>query len=219
MKRAYLPGILITLIFPMASMSENLGVYGSVYSIEEPDMLEGIHQKLLSLQESGELERQKKVLLNQSVSHVLRPKPVLGVTDIENDVPKHHTYNPSVVLTKNITDASGNVIWKAGTVVNPLNTIDFKEVLIFINGDNPKQVAWAIQKREENKPQYSQTKIILVNGDIRQTANALKEHVYFDQDGLLCNKFGIIHTPTMVYQVMQHGVRLPRLMVQEFRSD
>ena len=38
--------------------AKDLGVMGSVYSIVEPDMLTGIHEKLLSMQKNGELARQ-----------------------------------------------------------------------------------------------------------------------------------------------------------------
>ncbi len=68
------------------ALADNLGVQGSVYRIAEPDMLTGIHQKLITLQKSGELERQKKAVIARSIAHILRPTPVNGVSDLQKGV-------------------------------------------------------------------------------------------------------------------------------------
>lgn len=90
--------------------------------------------------------------------------------------------------------------------------------MLFINGDSQKQINWALQIDRKDASNYTDIKIILVNGNINQSAKALKQRVYFDQSGVLCKKFGIKHTPTMVYQQIVHGKRVPRLMIEEFHA-
>ena len=55
--------MLLVCLTTTTALADNLGVQGTVYSITEPDMLTGIHQKLITMQKSGELERQKKAVI------------------------------------------------------------------------------------------------------------------------------------------------------------
>jgi len=41
-------------------------------------------------------------------------------------------------------------------------------------------------------------KVILVNGNIRETSERLDERIYFDQSGILTRKFGFQHIPARV---------------------
>ena len=206
----------IVAIFPQVVLAKNCGVYGSIYSISEPDMLNAIYTKLSLMQKIGELQKQKKAFIARSIAHILRPTPVAGVNDLKNQEPKYWLFNPAIVLDHNITNATGDVVANAGTKVNPLKFKSFDEALIFIDGDNQNQINWAEEKSKIDSKKYSAIKIILVNGDINQTAKALRERVYFDQNGVLCKRFGITHTPTMVYQAKINGVKIPRLMIKEF---
>lgn len=201
--------------FPISVFSENLGVYGSIYSIEEPDMLSAIHNKLVSMQESGVLAAQKRNFIARSIKHIERPTPVTGVSDIGNQKPIVRLFNPSIVLNKSITNLNGDVIAYSGEKINPLKIHPFNEMLIFIDGDNAKEIQWAVNTENKNQSQFSDIKIILTSGDINQSAKALHQRVYFDQDGVLCKRFGIKHTPTMVYQATENGVKIPRLIIKE----
>lgn len=215
----YLSIVGVVAVFPLNLYAKNCGVYGAIYSISEPDMLSAIHMKLSLMQSSGELEAQKKKFVSNVIKHILRPTPVSGVRDLNGQKPNIWIFNPSVVLDHTITNTTGQVVAVAGTKVNPLRIKSFNETLIFINGDNQKQLNWVsheVQKLKNNSINNAQIKIILVNGDINQTAKELKERVYFDQHGVLCKRFGIKHTPTMVSQAVINGVKIPRLMIREF---
>ncbi|OGT33745.1 MAG: hypothetical protein A3C44_04535 [Gammaproteobacteria bacterium RIFCSPHIGHO2_02_FULL_39_13] len=187
-----------------------------MYSIAELDMLSAIHTKLSLMQSSGELERQKKEFIANSIAHILRPIPVVGVSDLNKSQAKSWFFNPSIVLDHTITSSTGQVIVTAGTKINPLRFKQFNEALIFINGDNQNQLDWIVREIQKDEKKYGKIKIILVNGDINQTAKSLKARVYFDQHGVLCKRFGIKHTPTMVYQAVVNGVKIPRLTIKEF---
>lgn len=206
--------IIIISLFVDLAYADNFGVRGSIYTIAEPDMLFGIHSKLLAMQKDGELNKIKKLVIKRSLSHILRPAPVIGVSDLKGDMKPHsHLYNPSILLSHDIR--IGNHVFKAGTVVNPLNNVNIDEKLIFINADNIIQVQWVKRKISDYEKLGERFKIILVQGNINDSAKSFNHRVYFDQYGKLCRTFDIKHTPTLVYQPSYKGVFLPRMMVSE----
>lgn len=192
----FIIGLFSPSIFLRAS---NLGVYGAIYSITEPDMLDEINHKLLALKKNGKIEQMQLAFASRSVNHLLRPTPVAGVSDLQGE-PSVHFYTPKIFLKKDLFNTQHRLIAKAGTVLNPLSCRNFNEALVFVNGDNPKQLTFvkSIEKRLKNH--YSQMKVILVKGDIKETGIVLRRKIYFDQQGKLCKVFGITHTPTIVTQ-------------------
>ncbi|HGF5688030.1 TPA: type-F conjugative transfer system secretin TraK [Escherichia coli] len=102
-------------------------------------------------------------------------------------------------LTNNEQTASGGVVVFArqGEVMNPLQYVPFNQTLYFINGDDPAQVAW--MKRQT--PPTLESKIILVQGSIPEMQKSLDSRVYFDQNGVLCQRLGIDQIPARVSAV------------------
>ncbi len=195
--------------------ANDLGVYGAIFSISEKDMLDGITQRLDAMQKDGEMAQYNQAFKDRAIQHILRPSPVAGVSDLDHSEPTWHYFNPTIIVNHDITDSLGNVIAHQGDEVNPLKSIHFDEILYFINGDDAKQMAW-MKKQIIVAEQVNQNiKVILVNGNIQTSAKNLNERVYFDQNGKLCQKFGIKHTPTVVYQPVNNHMILPRLMVKE----
>src|SRR3990167_1877002 len=203
-------------IFPLTTFAKNIGVYGSIYSISEPDMLNAIAQKLSIMQSDGQLALQKKKFIAKSIAHILRPTPVAGVSDLGSLKPQSHLMNPAIFLNHTIRNSNNDVIALKGTKINPLKIKSFDEALLFIDGDDQKQIALAYHIIQTESKDFSAIKIILVNGDINQTAKLLRRHMYFDLGGVLCKRVGIMHTPTMVYQASVHGLKIPRLEIREF---
>lgn len=106
-----------------------------------------------------------------------------------------------VVATVNkkpfIRDNEGRVFARQGEVMNPLQYVPFNQTLYFINGDDPAQVAW--MKRQT--PPTLESKIILVQGSIPEMQKSLDSRVYFDQNGVLCQRLGIDQVPARVSAV------------------
>ncbi len=96
-----------------------------------------------------------------------------------------------------IRDNEGRVFARQGEVMNPLQYVPFNQTLYFINGDDPAQVAW--MKRQT--PPTLESKIILVQGSIPEMQKALDSRVYFDQNGVLCQRLGIDQVPARVSAV------------------
>lgn len=91
----------------------------------------------------------------------------------------------------------GRVFARQGEVMNPLQYVPFNQTLYFINGDDPAQVAW--MKRQT--PPTLESKIILVQGSIPEMQKSLDSRVYFDQNGVLCQRLGIDQVPARVSAV------------------
>lgn len=122
-----------------------------------------------------------------------RPTPVAGITPAEEA--RTWDYDPSVTLERAIHDQKGNLIAAAGQRINPLDFVAIKQDLVFIDGDNNAQIAWATSRYTDLK-----AKIIFVNGSPIEAMTARKRRFYFDQEGKLTAKFGVQHTPAVVTQ-------------------
>ena len=79
------------------------------------------------------------------------------------------------------------------TIVNPLDTVSWGAPLLFLDGDDLDQIAWA-------KRQDSQAKWVLVKGKPLDLQKQRKRAIYFDQGGLLVRKFGIKQVPCRITQ-------------------
>jgi conjugal transfer pilus assembly protein TraW len=169
----------------------DFGVVGSISQIEEVDMFEYIKAKLTVMKASGELNERNKQMQEYTQNRVNRPLRIEGIkSTIE---PRSWIYDPTFTVTKDIQDEKGNVIHHAGKAVNSLDYMPLKEKLIFIDGDNSSQVKWAIKEAKSSK-------IILVNGSPQDLMKVNNIRFYFDQQGVLVQKFSIKQVPATIRQ-------------------
>lgn len=96
-----------------------------------------------------------------------------------------------------IHEAVWQLFARQGEVMNPLQYVPFNQTLYFINGDDPAQVAWM----RRQTPPTLESKIILVQGSIPEMQKSLDSRVYFDQNGVLCQRLGIDQVPARVSAV------------------
>jgi conjugal transfer pilus assembly protein TraW len=187
-----------------SAMADDLGVYGHVYSIAEPDLLTFIHARLEGFKKTGRLKAMQKAFIHRARAFAMHPPAVTGVHDAATTQTFYFT--PHFVLKRSIYDARGNLLYPAGIVINPLDakTIKkinpyatasaFNEVLFFIDGDDAKQVQWVKQQQKQVTGMY---KIILVKGNVAKASQTLGR-VYFDLHGVLCHHFGIKAVPAVL---------------------
>lgn len=131
--------------------AKNFGVQGHIQPIEEEDLLDLLFKKLNTLQRVGGLERLQKTLQAKTLERLKEPRPVLGL----QKALKHriHTHDPSLKVPFDIKDHEGVLIHAAGKSVNPLDYIPFNQVWIFIEGRDPAQVRWALERGREHRSQ------------------------------------------------------------------
>ncbi|HDS6520179.1 type-F conjugative transfer system protein TraW [Entomohabitans teleogrylli] len=179
------------LLSPLTQAAD-LGTWGDLWPVREQDMLQLITQRLQNLQTSGQWDQTMDDFKKRVIENSQRPAPVEGITRAEKY--EQRWFDPSLRLSEDLKDQEGRVFARKGEVVNPLKTVPFMQTLYFINGDDADQVAW--MKRQV--PETLMSKIILVRGSVPDTSAALDSRIYFDQNGVLSQRFGLTAVPARI---------------------
>jgi len=137
--------------------ARDYGQQGAVWPIAEPDLLQQIHARLTQLERTGETARLNEQLKQRTIARINRPQPVAGL--VQASIERTWRFDPTITVERDIADNRGRVIVAAGTRVNPLDTVPLRAPLVFLDGDEPAQLAWAL-KRFGSTP----AKLILVKG-------------------------------------------------------
>jgi len=193
------------------AQAKDFGIHGIISPIEEQDPIASIQQKLKEMEKRGEFERHNKKLQKKTKKAIERPRSVEGITKAEKN--KVFYFDPTYVVKEDIKDHTGQIIYQKGSKINPLETVSLSYSLLFIDGDDVQQKAWAKEQTQkacnngdEHKdslnscPSGNIPKIILVKGAPLSLAEEWTMPVYFDQAGNLTKKLGIKHIPTLVTQ-------------------
>lgn len=167
-------------------------VLGALFQISEMD----IKLVLMKRMQNIDMKQAKKEVQERIKKSIKTPPPVFQNARCRQY--KTWTFDPTVVLDQNIVDHKGRVLQKQGVTYNPLFQRKISTQLIFIEGDDEQQIAWAL------KQPYS--KIVLVNGSPIALEEKHQMPIYFDQRGFLCRKFGITAFPARVFQE-NHALR------------
>lgn len=188
--------LLIGLSIHSKLFAENLGTQGSVYEIKERDALEYIDKKLATMQMSGEISRQQEKLKEKALFNLEHPKAVRGLKVTQT--PRVFEKDLTITLTADIKDEKGKLIHASGTRINPLSKLFCHKTLLFFDGEDSQQLAWAL-KQYQQKPVL--TKLVLTNGPVLELIRMHQVPFYFDQAGRLVEYFKIEQIPALVSQV------------------
>lgn len=193
--------VMITLVCSPLAQAVDLGTWGDLYPIAEPDMLMTIYNRLHDMEQRGELAKQQAAFKQRVIENSLRPAPVTGLTVAQEN--STHYVDPSFVVSQDMTDHQGRIFAHKGERHNPLEFVSFMQTLYFIDADDPRQIAWLKQQ----KTATSVSKVILVKGDIRASTRTLDTRIYFDQQGIMSRKFALTAVPARV-TASKEGKRL-----------
>ncbi|MCW2406886.1 conjugal transfer pilus assembly protein TraW [Sphingobium sp. B1D7B] len=182
-----------TLVLAAPVAAKDYGQHGALFVVTEPDLLMSIQSRLKRLEADGSLERMNREMAERTERKVRRPDPVVGITKAQSL--RSWTYDPAIVIEKDIKDTAGNVIVRAGQRANPLNFIQVRQALVFIDGDNREQLRWALASYTAEN-----AKIIMVKGAPLDAMTAHQRQFFFDQGGYLVDRFGIRAVPAIVTQ-------------------
>jgi conjugal transfer pilus assembly protein TraW len=183
-----------------AAHALDLGRIGPTYGIAEPHLLADIERRLREKERSGELQRLMDETRTRSVAAVRQPRPVQGLKTAESS--RTFYIDPSFTLDRNIVDASGRLMFPAGTRKNPLEVVSLSRRLLFFDGRDPRQVRRARQLMAGNE---ARIKPILTGGSYLELMKSWRVPVYYDQQGVLTRRLGIRQVPALV---SQDGLRL-----------
>lgn len=175
------------------ALARDYGQQGAVWPVVEPDLLAQIHARLAHLEKTGETARLNEELKRRTIARVNRPEPVAGVGSAA--ATRSWRFDPTITVDRDIADEKGRVIIAAGTRVNPLDTVPLRAPLVFLDGDDPAQLAWAARRFGATR-----AKLILVRGAPLELMKERQRRFYFDQGGSLVKHFGIRAVPATVEQ-------------------
>lgn len=174
----------------------DLGVHGPVFQIDEPDFLVAIEQQMQAKIDGGQWDAMVEEARVRVAENARTPRPVEGLELATEN--RSRMFDPSITLTEPITDHQSRVLFPAGTRVNPLESVSLKEALLLFDGRDSKQVALAERLMEQSDVPV---KPILVAGSWSTLSEAWERQVYFDQYGVICERFQITHVPALISQV------------------
>lgn len=175
--------------------ADDYGTVGETFEIAEPDLLEWIASRLQIADETGALEEMNREMAARTERGVRRPHPVMGIsTALET---KSWLYDPTITVPEDIADHRGVVFARAGQQVNPFDTINLRNVYLFVDGDDENQVAWAVNQYEELD---GRARIILTKGAPLELMTDHQVRFYFDQGGFITSRFAITAVPASMRQ-------------------
>ncbi len=189
--------LILTILSSSSSLvyARDLGQYGQVFEIKEQDIIEYIKSRLSNLGASGELNQHHEIITKKIEKQVRTPTPVAGL--IQTQKQRVFYFDPTYEVKETITDHIGQVIARAGDKINPLDKVSLTKSLVFIDGTVKEQVDFALAM---NTAHPDAVKIILVNGSPLDLQEKHNIWIYFDQQGYLINKLGIMQVPAVVVQ-------------------
>lgn len=208
---AILPLTGVALLFgAIRGEARDYGQAAQAFPVIEPDLLATIEARLRTAEGSGELARTNEMFARRVEAKVRRPNPVAGITPARQL--RSWDFDPSVTIERDVRDQKGNLIAAAGQKINPLDFVAIRQDLVFIDGDDAEQLAWATTRYADLK-----AKIIFVSGSPIEQMTAKKRRFYFDQEGKLTGKFGIEHTPAVVTQTGK-VMRVSEIVISKGRA-
>ncbi len=184
----------------LGAQAANLGTIGPTYPVAEKNLLDVIMAVLRAKEASGELKRHDKEARDRAAYAVNNPRPVDGLRRAQ--AARTFYFDPTFTLQSNVVDSAGAVLFPAGTRKNPLEVVSLSKHLLFFDARDPRQVARA---RELIEHYQGKVKPILVGGSYLDLMKRWNKPVFYDQDGTLVRKFGIVAVPAIV---SQEGQRL-----------
>jgi len=177
------------------AVAADLGVRGKLFPIVEVDLLDLIGAKLKAAKASGKIDALNQAFAKRSLASVERPAAVPGLASTQE--PRSWLYDPTFTVPRDYADQSGRVFAHAGDRINPLLRMPgFDRVMVFLDGDDPRQVGYALAVLHRYGGQ--RTRLILVKGSPVELMRREKIPVFFDQLGLLTDKFRLRQVPAII---------------------
>ena len=183
--------IAMTALFALPAPAADLGVRGATWPIAEPDLLVQIETRLLEMERSGETARIEREARSRTRSRLEEPVPVVDIAPAREA--RSRTFDPAIVVERDIRTPDGTLIAAAGTRVNPLARHALTRDLLFVDGRRGAEIAWALA---HDRP----SKIVLLAGRPLDLSRTHGRAFFFDQGGRLAARFGLRFTPALVEQ-------------------
>lgn len=180
-----------------AGQSGDLGQRGPLEPVVEPDLMAVLKQRAEAL----DLAERKRAAIRQFWQHQ-------AFVELPSaDSARTRWIDPTVVVSRPLTDARGEVLVPAHTRINPLEVLPFTQTLVVFDARKAEQVAaiqaW-LQQRQGDGKAYSRTTLITTGLDRHSGWQALAQiENTLDQPVFLLNRsirqrFQLERTPTVI---------------------
>lgn len=174
----------VALFFAAAPLlAKDLGTRGEVFAIAEEDATQFFQKKL----EEG---MQGRSLEDELETYCLNPDPVPGLGKAKETRSFAVDFSQTLLEDVKIGD---KVIFEKETIMNPLEEIKLPMGMLFLDGTDPAELAWA--RKKPNDWMW-----VLVKGSPITLEEQENRDVYFDQAGFLTLQLKIQNTPAQVEQ-------------------
>ena len=130
------------LCIAVSAHAEDLGAKAQTY-VADQDAREQFKEVIRHKQQSGELDAYWKAYRAKVVESVKHPAPLGVRTDYR---PRSETHAVRFVIPADYRNEHGQVIVRRGTVIEPLKIQPLASGLVFIDGRDPAQVDYAIER-------------------------------------------------------------------------
>lgn len=202
---ARMTALLAALLLAASSLpAKDFGGVGQLYPIAEPDILETIRTGFIAMERDGRMERLRRLSVAQVKRTIERPR---GASLPRATAARSFAVDLSITLERDLEDHQGRVFARAGTVINPLYYSKFDKRIVMIDGDDPAQVAFALEAGDEQD-----TLIVLARGAPLELMRAHGRRFWFDSDQQMLTKFNITALPSVVTRGA-HSMRVSEVPV------
>lgn len=194
-KIKFIFAFVLLVLFPVSKASgRDFGIFGDGYPVSEKNLSEVLKNRVKTAVASGEFQKKTEEYSRQLQANfykdITRIKPALKTVE--------RSYDPSTIIKQEIKHPDGLLYYPAGTRVNPLDYMDFTEILIFIDGRDKASRDFANSYQDQHK----NSKIILFAGTPGEITDekGVKRYYYFDTGAQYTKKFNITFAPAVVFQ-------------------
>lgn len=123
--------LLTSLVFASTQIvAMDLGVIGNTYQIAEQDAVEQIKEKLVKMQQTGELQKIEQESIKKSINSLKNPKSNDSLIVATKKSSK--LYDPTQTFNEEVRAEDGTLISPAGRKVNPLDYVKLSKTMVFL---------------------------------------------------------------------------------------
>jgi len=170
--------------------AKDLGTFGAVYPIAEPDSLTELRAKAAKVDWKRYLDREKlsRKVRNFKPSDLKRLPAAAGDRAFLSDL--------SYTLEKDIPDGKGGILYPKGYTFNPLDYLQMRRTIVVINGKDRRQVAWF-----RKSPWFKDMNVMLLltDGNYFSLGDRLKRPVFY-ANSLIVDRLGLKAVPSVARQ-------------------
>lgn len=186
---------LLALAWPAWSppvLAENLGHIGATYPITETDARKYLQAE--AGRQVGSARAAQDVMRKSALGFLDNLPPLQGVGRVERNQTRY--MDLVHVFARDISDAKGRVVAKAGTRIDLLRHSRLDGFLMLLDGRDQRQV---LMLQRMWRAGY-EVNPILVAGSYAKLSKSFNRPFYYDYGGVIATRFGVARVPAVIGQ-------------------